>query len=130
MIPIATGYCYIFRRTLQIHKDGISIWPANCPSTVEMTLPLEVIFCNMPPDQSLEAAAQDEVSLLESGRHLTSCRIRITLSKAVFSKSEYDVQIAVLAGPKLFCAEGDSPHRAPHQFRECLALDDPITFLG
>jgi hypothetical protein len=95
-----------------------------------MTLPLEVIFCNMPPDQSLEAAAQDEVSLLESGRHLTSCRIRITLSKAVFSKSEYDVQIAVLAGPKLFCAEGDSPHRAPHQFRECLALDDPITFLG
>jgi hypothetical protein len=76
---------------------------------VEMTLPLEVNFWNMPPEPSLEAAAEEEVRCLEPEQPLTSCRVSVRRSQVDSSHAAYDVKIVVLAGPTMFCAGYDSP---------------------
>ncbi len=87
-----------------------------------MTLPLEVNFCNMPREPTLEAAAQEEVRSLESNHCLVSCRVSVTRSKA-----KYDIRIVALTGPSMFCAHCDTPlaattalHRAFAQIRSKL----------
>jgi hypothetical protein len=81
----------------ELHKNG------------GMTLPLEVNFWNMPPEPSLEAAARDELCSLKPDEPLTSCRVSVRRSKAGSTEPRYDVQVVVLAGPKMLRAGCDSP---------------------
>ncbi|MGP0072041.1 MAG: hypothetical protein ACLPWF_08915 [Bryobacteraceae bacterium] len=58
-----------------------------------MTVPLEVDFWNMPPDVTIDAAAQNEARSLETDSPITSCRVTVTPWE-----NSYAVQIVVLAG--------------------------------
>src|SRR5271166_3941017 len=58
----------------------------------------------MPPEPSLEAAAQDELCALQPDQPLTSCRVSVRRTQEGSVQPSYDVQVVVLAGPKMLCA--------------------------
>ncbi len=60
----------------------------------------------MPPDPALKDAAEDEIQSLAPDNFIISCRVKIVRYHRRSSNPVYDVQVAMLAGSRMFVSDG------------------------
>lgn len=71
-------------------------WATNCCLT-GMLVPPEILFCNMPWDRNLEAAAVAGLERIDLSTSLVSCRVSIKGSKSLLAGTRYRIGVFALA---------------------------------